>query len=303
MRNVEMINTMMAEIEAVRDSGKAVKQKGGKLYTMVQDRVETLRRVAGDYYRIETQVIQWASDPQSLIVVRAIIRDEGGMIVATGHAEEVRGSNYINETSALENCETSAVGRALAVLGIHGGEFASADEIKIAQDKRAKMGEAKAPEAKLPNLKLVPTAELELKLEVKEEEIKPLTPEETTIEKAKINSLQLDLEDAITEAGGPARPLISDAKIMNGVKESVVECVERIDGATPVLRQSKDFDMLEECFATFIPLCSTVDEAYSFWHKNELHIQWMKTEAPEHFERVRQYFTSHKSKLTKKAKK
>jgi hypothetical protein len=36
---------------------------------------------------------------------------------ATGYAEEVLGSNPINRTSALENCETSAIGRALANLG------------------------------------------------------------------------------------------------------------------------------------------------------------------------------------------
>lgn len=35
----------------------------------------------------------------------------------------------VNKTSALENCETSAIGRALASLGLHGGEFASSFEV------------------------------------------------------------------------------------------------------------------------------------------------------------------------------
>ena len=48
----------------------------------------------------------------------------------TGHAEEEIGSSQINNTSALENCETSAVGRALAMMGIGVDEsFASADEV------------------------------------------------------------------------------------------------------------------------------------------------------------------------------
>ena len=36
---------------------------------------------------------------------------------STGYAYEKEGSSFINKTSALENCETSAVGRALAILG------------------------------------------------------------------------------------------------------------------------------------------------------------------------------------------
>ena len=48
----------------------------------------------------------------------------------TGHAEEEIGSSQINKTSALENCETSAIGRALAMMGIGVDEsFASGDEV------------------------------------------------------------------------------------------------------------------------------------------------------------------------------
>ena len=55
-----------------------------------------------------------------------------GNVISTGVAEEVRGSTNINNTSALENCETSAVGRALAFFGLAGSEIASADEVKNA---------------------------------------------------------------------------------------------------------------------------------------------------------------------------
>ena len=81
------------------------------------------------------------------------------MPIATGWAEEVRGSSNINKTSALENCETSAVGRALGFAAFGSAEsIASADEVAIAierqkteaaearatLDKMAKKSEAKA---------------------------------------------------------------------------------------------------------------------------------------------------------------
>ena len=63
------------------------------------------------------------------VVMQAKILDETDRIVATGHAEEIRGASQINRTSALECCETSAIGRALAATGYGGTEFASADEM------------------------------------------------------------------------------------------------------------------------------------------------------------------------------
>jgi hypothetical protein len=49
--------------------------------------------------------------------------------VSVGHAHEVIGASQINKTSALEVCETSAVGRALALAGYHGSQIASLDEV------------------------------------------------------------------------------------------------------------------------------------------------------------------------------
>ena len=48
---------------------------------------------------------------------------------ATGLALEKFDFGYVNKTSALENCETSSLGRALAAFGLHGSEFSSADEL------------------------------------------------------------------------------------------------------------------------------------------------------------------------------
>ena len=46
-----------------------------------------------------------------------------GVIVATGHAEEIRGAGNVNRTSHVENCETSAIGRALANAGAAGSSL------------------------------------------------------------------------------------------------------------------------------------------------------------------------------------
>jgi len=64
------------------------------------------------------------------VVMQAIIKNDNGSIVATGTAYEKSNSTFINKTSYIENCETSAWGRALGNLGIGLDEsVASADEV------------------------------------------------------------------------------------------------------------------------------------------------------------------------------
>ena len=82
----------------------------------------------GSMYGIETRLI---SQDDEKVIMKALIMD-GERILSTGYAEEVRGSSNINQTSALENAETSAVGRALAFFGYAGTEIASADEVAAA---------------------------------------------------------------------------------------------------------------------------------------------------------------------------
>jgi hypothetical protein len=54
-----------------------------------------------------------------ICVIRAELWLED-VCIATGYAEEVRGAGNVNRTSHVENCETSAVGRALANAGMAG---------------------------------------------------------------------------------------------------------------------------------------------------------------------------------------
>ena len=102
----------------------------GKEYTTVVERINDFRndeRFEG--WSIETDII--SSDIENCII-KAIIKDSTGKIVGTGLAHEVQGSTNINKTSHVENCETSAIGRALANIGKAGTEYASANEVSDA---------------------------------------------------------------------------------------------------------------------------------------------------------------------------
>ena len=110
----------------------------GKEYKTVARRIADFRedeRWAD--YRLETEIL----GTDEAVLVKASIHNPEGKVVATGHGEEVRGSTNINKTSAVENAETSAVGRALAFLhaDLAGTEIASADEVAnaISQQKES----------------------------------------------------------------------------------------------------------------------------------------------------------------------
>ena len=71
---------------------------------------------------------------------KCTITNGDGEVIAQGHAHEVQGSSNINKTSYIENCETSAVGRALAMLGIGiDTSIASANEVTNAIAKQQEM--------------------------------------------------------------------------------------------------------------------------------------------------------------------
>lgn len=115
----------------------------GKAYTTVATRIEIFRKHCNFDYGISTEIIKYGSQPGETIVMKATISDKDGFVIGTGTAAEIVGEGYINKTSALENCETSCIGRALSSLSLHGGEYASLNEIEIAKQKEKKIEEKK----------------------------------------------------------------------------------------------------------------------------------------------------------------
>ncbi len=107
----------------------------GKAYTTVANRIAIFRRYFSDY-SIVTDVLQ---NDDIKVVVQTKITTPSGVVIATGLAEEFRGKNIINTTSALENAETSSIGRALACLSLGGSEYASANELENALAQQEQM--------------------------------------------------------------------------------------------------------------------------------------------------------------------
>ena len=102
----------------------------GKDYVLVNERVQEFHKLYPNG-SIRTDLLEFGD---RFIVKAEICPDVNDrMRISTGLAYEIVGSSQINKTSALENCETSAVGRALGMLGIGiDGSIASADEVKNA---------------------------------------------------------------------------------------------------------------------------------------------------------------------------
>lgn len=89
-------------------------------------------------------------DPPLIVIRAEIYRTLDGPVWATGHAYEKEGEGNVNRTSYIENCETSAIGRALANAGYHGKRDGaprpSREEMeKVERMERASNGTAPSP--------------------------------------------------------------------------------------------------------------------------------------------------------------
>lgn len=101
----------------------------GKPYVLVNERLKYFRENFKNW-ALETEVLELNTER---CVLKAVIKDEEGRTRATGLAYELASSSYINKTSYIENCETSAWGRALGNLGIGiDTNVASAEEVQTA---------------------------------------------------------------------------------------------------------------------------------------------------------------------------
>ena len=100
------------EIRKANETIKTTDVKG-KQYAEVNQRIKAFRMIYPEG-TIETEIVSIAD---GVCIMKAIVKNND-LVLGTGTAYEKEGSTFINKTSYIENCETSAVGRALAMCGI-----------------------------------------------------------------------------------------------------------------------------------------------------------------------------------------
>ena len=112
----------------------------GKEYSTVGLRLNTLRKAFGGRISINTEIMERSDDR---VCIKAELfynsTDSEQIKLSDGYAEKNRKDSFITKTSAVEFCQTTAVGRALAMLGLLGSsEIASANEMSVSDDKTEK---------------------------------------------------------------------------------------------------------------------------------------------------------------------
>ena len=133
------------EIKKANESLKATDIKG-KGYIEVNQRIKAFRQV----YPTGTITTEIISLENGVVMMKATVLDDTGKTLATGLAYEKESSSFINKTSFIENCETSAIGRALGFCGFGiDSSVASAEEVENAmlnqgnQDKQERKASPK----------------------------------------------------------------------------------------------------------------------------------------------------------------
>jgi hypothetical protein len=117
----------------------------GKPYIEVNKRVIAFRELEPNG-SISTEIVSFEN---GVVTMKATVTSASGQVLATGYAQEKETSSYINKTSYIENCETSAVGRALGFCGIGvDSSIASAEEVANAihqQEQKPSQAKPKDP--------------------------------------------------------------------------------------------------------------------------------------------------------------
>ena len=115
----------------------------GKDYAEVPQRIKAFRMCYPNG-SITTDILEMVD---GIVTMKATVCNEEGKVIGTGLAQEKESSSYINKTSYIENCETSAVGRALGMCGFGiDTSIASAEEVQNAilnQEEKEKKVEQK----------------------------------------------------------------------------------------------------------------------------------------------------------------
>jgi len=134
------------DIRRANESVETIDLKG-KGYALVNQRIKAFRMVYPEGF-IRTEM---ASLTDGVCIFRAMVgtytADGSMLILGTGTAYEKENSSFINKTSFIENCETSAVGRALGMAGFGiDTSVASYEEVANAIENQGSDDEFATPE-------------------------------------------------------------------------------------------------------------------------------------------------------------
>ena len=103
-------------------------------YELVEDRLKKYWKDNPEGM-ITTNVVHITEDG-TCVTIKADVTDNNGRLVATGIAQETKGDGFANTTSWVENCETSAIGRALANWKYQGNKKARPSREEMAKVER-----------------------------------------------------------------------------------------------------------------------------------------------------------------------
>ena len=133
-QKIKEINERLTPMILEREN-KKTGEKTKSEYNTVNQRILAFRELYPDG-SIQTEMLTCEN---GACVIKATAYDGEGKILATGHAREEKEASYINKTSFVENCETSAVGRCLGIIGIGiTSAVASAEEMQNQEEAQAK---------------------------------------------------------------------------------------------------------------------------------------------------------------------
>ena len=145
------------DIQKANESIKTTEIKG-KQYAEVNQRIKAFRQLYPEGF-IKTEILSLEG---GIVTMQAKVgwyfADGSEVILATGTAQEKVTTSYINKTSYIENCETSAVGRALGMIALGvDTSIASAEEVEnaISGQEQMKQDEIKAQKITALDLKAI----------------------------------------------------------------------------------------------------------------------------------------------------
>lgn len=221
------MRNLLIKLKIMREKKIKSIKKDDKEYTEVKDRLRIFR-TSDEYrgYALTTKVIKLT---EKRVVMQAIIWDQNQRAVADGIAKEVEDKkDEVNAKSHIENCQTSAWGRALANLGIGIDDaIASASEMISTQKEKPVFEEKEMEPVKSKPVQMKNT-DIHARVEEKEAKDSPLSVEERK------EIVPPDIAKKIAESAKDTVPEPSDNgnQEKSNISKKILDIINSVDNMT-----------------------------------------------------------------------